>query len=254
MHTHYTLYLASFFILCAPPVIAKDPALPCADKAITKLKPTGCLARNILYTEEGLSKNGQHIIAADEHVREHHFLKTVEGKMISLGTFAQASVSGLMPCIFDQLGYDKRLIGNIQTYSAEHFGLHSLALEGNKVVGTLRADYPFTGELKTTDGKSCRGNFDYADGIYSWKEARNICEAQFVKDEGKKVKPYLRQMRHYYHVAGIYYLCEMEDANTPKSDDKTTNYYRIDFEKESKPGTVLMRKATYVQQAKWKFK
>ncbi len=229
---------------------------PCHSGEIKRTESQTCLMQGIVYGNNGSRELGTLITlsAAKQSNSNKYWLQTADNKLINLHSFEQNNPSSILSCAFKSLGYNPQYIGNQQSYSISHFGSYRLELKNGALEGVLKANYPFTGTLSTPDGTKCKGNFDYAHGIFSWKEAKSICEKTYTEDAGRSAKPQLRQMRHYYHTAGIYYLCEIEEANVRADENKTTSYYRIDFEKDGKPGVVLMREATYAQQSKWKFK
>lgn len=226
----------------------------CDEPALQSHKPSGCLKQPISYYVEDTLHNGflYTLDIIGDNKPNQYWLRTHEDQLVPLGAFTQSGTLELMPCLFRQLRFDGNLIGSPETYWIGHFGTYVYELKNKKLYGTLRADYPFKGNITTPDGAQCRGDFGYAEGILTWPEARKLCEGTY-KDEASPSKPRLRQMRHYIHTAGNYYLCEMEDANIGDAPSKVTHFYRVDLEKYATPRIVLMRTATHAQQDKWKF-
>lgn len=256
---YITPLLATLALLCNASIALANNSQPtppygCDDPVLLKDKPSGCIKQPVSYYEGDVLRNGflYTLDIVGDNKPNQHWLRTHENRLMPLGAFTQSGTAGLMPCLFRQLKFDGNFIGSPETYWTGHFGTYIYQLKNNKLYGTLRADYPFTGSITTPDGSQCRGSFGYAKNIYAWPEARKLCENAYKKDIAPS-KPALRQMRHYIHTAGNYYLCEIEDASVTDAPDKVTHFYRVDLEKDAKPSVVLMRSATHAQQQKWKF-
>lgn len=225
----------------------------CEAKQIKSIRNQGCRTEDFFYKNEDGKQTAGKLVTLDLGMVSHgdyatpgtrYFLYEYDkNSLLDLGEFPQKAENFMVSCLMRKFMQDADMAytGGTARYKPQFFSYPSYEMKDDKLYAVHKGRFPFQGEVKTLDGRSCEGNFGFAPNVLTWLEAREMCKQHFKAETGQPEREYENRpaVEMNSDLAGSYYLCSQFYVS--QNGEYEDWFYRIDMDSRYKTPILLKK-------------